>query len=219
MNDLQNLNLIELLPTSIASDETIRNICNAIAEKLQTINEKAELVLLLPRLDQLPETLVDELAWQYHVDFYDYAADINKKRALVRKAIDWHRRKGTPAAVEEVCTAVFKSAKVYENWEYGGKPYHFQVRMISEGIPDKSVLDNLYRAIKESKNVRSWLDALSFDRQIAGSLFVGGVYSSMRNMEIFPSQIKPQILNINNYFGAAIYVHKGVEVTCQTGQI
>ena len=93
MNDLQNLNLIELLPTSIASDETIRNICNAIAEKLQTINEKAELVLLLPRLDQLPETLVDELAWQYHVDFYDYAADINKKRALVRKAIDWHRRK------------------------------------------------------------------------------------------------------------------------------
>ena len=194
MNDLQNLNLIELLPTSIASDETIRNICNAIAEKLQTINEKAELVLLLPRLDQLPET-------------------------LVRKAIDWHRRKGTPAAVEEVCTAVFKSAKVYENWEYGGKPYHFQVRMISEGIPDKSVLDNLYRAIKESKNVRSWLDALSFDRQIAGSLFVGGVYSSMRKVEIFPSQIKPQILNINNYFGAAIYVHKGVEVTCQTGQI
>lgn len=94
--------------------------------------------------------------------FIDYAADINKKRALVRKAIDWHRRKGTPAAVEEVCTAVFKSAKVYENWEYGGKPYHFQVRMISEGIPDKSVLDNLYRAIKESKNVRSWLDCFKF---------------------------------------------------------
>ena len=62
MNDLQNLNLIDLLPASIAGDETIRNICNAIAEKLQTINEKAELVLLLPRLDQLPETLVDELA-------------------------------------------------------------------------------------------------------------------------------------------------------------
>lgn len=219
MNELSKLNLKELLPSSIANDETIRNICDAIAEKLQMIDEKSELVLLLPRLDQLPETLVDELAWQYHVDFYDYAADVVTKRALVRKAIAWHRRKGTPAAVEEVCAAVFKSATVCENWEYGGQPYHFQVRMISEGIPDKSVLDNLYRAIKESKNVRSWLDALSFDRQIAGSLFVGGVYSSMRKVEIFPSQIKPQILNINNYFGAAIYVHKGVEVTCQTGQI
>lgn len=219
MNDLQNLNLIELLPTSIASDETIKNICTSIVGRLKLINEKAELVLLLPRLDQLPETLVDELAWQYHVDFYDYAADINKKRALVRKAIDWHRRKGTPAAVEEVCAAVFKSAKVWENWEYGGEPYHFQVRMISESIPNQSVIDNLYRAIKESKNARSWLDALSFDRQISGSLFIGGAYSAMRKVEVFPSQIKPQSLNIKNYCGAAIYVHKGVEVTCQTGQI
>lgn len=149
MNELHKLNLKELLPSSIAGDETIRNICDAIVEKLQMINEKANLVLLLPRLDQLPENLVDELAWQYHVDFYDYAASLDKKRALVRKAIEWHRRKGTPAAVEEVCAAVFKSAKVYENWEYGGEPYHFQVRMISEGIPDKSVLDNLYRAIKD----------------------------------------------------------------------
>lgn len=76
MNELSKLNLKELLPSSIANDETIRNICDAIAEKLQLIDEKSELVLLLPRLDQLPETLVDELAWQYHVDFYDYAADV-----------------------------------------------------------------------------------------------------------------------------------------------
>ena len=90
MNELHKLNLKELLPSSIAGDETIRNICDAIVEKLQMINEKANLVLLLPRLDQLPENLVDELAWQYHVDFYDYAASLDKKRALVRKAIDWH---------------------------------------------------------------------------------------------------------------------------------
>lgn len=219
MNDLQNLNLIELLPVSLASDETIKNICTSIVGRLKLINEKAELVLLLPRLDQLPETLVDELAWQYHVDFYDYAADLNKKRALVRKAIDWHRRKGTPAAVEEVCAAVFKSAKVWENWEYGGEPYHFQVRMISESIPNQSVIDNLYRAIKESKNARSWLDALSFDRQIVGSLFIGGAYSAMRKVEVFPSQIKAQTLRIKTYCGAAIWIHKGVEVTCQTGRI
>lgn len=78
MNELHNLNLKELLPSSIAGDETVRNICDAIVEKLQMINEKANLVLLLPRLDQLPENLVDELAWQYHVDFYDYAASLDK---------------------------------------------------------------------------------------------------------------------------------------------
>lgn len=219
MNDLTKLDLKALLPSSIANDETVRAICDSIVGKLQMIDEKSELVLLLPRLDYLPEVLIDELAWQYHVGFYDYSASIDKKRALVKEAIAWHRRKGTPAAVEEVCAAVFKSATVCENWEYGGKPYHFQVRMITESIPDQSVIDNLYRAISESKNVRSWLDTLSFFREAAGTVFIGGAYSALRRIEIFPAKIKPQTLTIKTHISAAVRIHKGVEVSCQTGQI
>ena len=100
------------LPSSISQDRTVQNICDAIGLKLQELNRQAELVLLLPRLDELSETLIDELAWQYHVDFYDSSADITKKRALVKQAIAWHRRKGTPAVVEELCTTVFQSAQV-----------------------------------------------------------------------------------------------------------
>ena len=40
MNELTDLKLKELLPSSIARDETIRNICDAIVEKLHMINEK-----------------------------------------------------------------------------------------------------------------------------------------------------------------------------------
>lgn len=219
MSDLSKIDLKSLLPSSIADDETVRAICDSIAGKLQMIDEKSELVLLLPRLDYLPEVLIDELAWQYHVDFYDYLASLDKKRSLVREAIAWHRKKGTPAAVEAVCAAVFSSAKVYENWQYGGKPYHFQVRMITEGIPDQSVIDNLYRAISESKNVRSWLDTLSFFRAAAGTVFIGGAYSALRRIEIFPAKIKPQTLTIKTHISAAVRIHKGVEVSCQIGQI
>jgi len=219
MSDLSKIDLKSLLPSSIADDETVRAICDSIAGKLQMIDEKSELVLLLPRLGYLPEVLIDELAWQYHVDFYDYSASLDKKRALVREAIAWHRKKGTPAAVEAVCAAVFSSAKVYENWQYGGKPYHFQVRMITEGIPDQSVIDNLYLAISESKNVRSWLDTLSFFREAAGTVFIGGAYSALRRIEIFQAKIKPQTLTIKTHISAAVRIHKGVEVSCQTGQI
>lgn len=185
MNELTDLKLKELLPSSIARDETIRNICDAIVEKLHMINEKANLVLLLPRIDQLPESLIDELAWQYHVDFYDYAASIDKKRALVRQAIDWHRRKGTPAAVEEVCAAVFKSAKVYENWEYGGEPYHFQVRLIEEALPAQDIMDNLVRAINSTKNVRSWLDGVAFKRHVSGRLIFSCPVAVTKKVNIF----------------------------------
>ena len=127
MLELKNKALKQTLPSSIANDKTVQAICDAIAVKLIEINNQTALLLLLPRLDQLSDAFVDELAWQYHVDFYDYSASIDKKRALVRQAIAHHRYKGTPAAVEEVCTAVFQSAQVREWFEYGGIPYHFQV--------------------------------------------------------------------------------------------
>lgn len=112
MLELKDNALQRILPSSISGDATVKDIVQAISGRLAQLGEQAELVLILPRLKKLPEEIVDELAWQYHVDFYDVSADITKKRELVRKAIARHRYKGTPAAVEEVCSAAFDTAEV-----------------------------------------------------------------------------------------------------------
>lgn len=216
MLKLQDESLQQILPGSIAYDKTVQNIVKAINEKLLLINRQTELILLLPRLDELPETLVDELAWQYHVDFYDYTADIAKKRALVRKAIAWHRYKGTPAAVEEVCTAVFKSARVFEWWQYGGEPYHFQVRLTEEGVPDEKVIDNLERAIKVTKNTRSWLDGLSFYRDLLAAIYMAKAMWVHKSVSIYPSKFKMSDVNANVYIGNAIRQQRSVKL-CQIG--
>lgn len=216
MLELQDESLQQILPGSIAYDKTVQDIARAINEKLQLINRQTELILLLPRLDELPETLIDELAWQYHVDFYDYTADIDKKRALVRKAIAWHRYKGTPAAVEEVCTAVFRSAKVYEWFQYGGEPYHFQVRLIEEGVPDEKVIDNLERAIKVTKNTRSWLDGLSFYRELLAAMYMAKAMWVHKSVSIYPSKFKMPDVNANVYIGNAIRQQRSVTL-CQIG--
>lgn len=212
MNKLDDVQLKTIAPLSINNDKNVQALCDAIDVKLREIAAASGLVLLLPRLDELPEEIVDELAWQYHVDFYDYSADIEKKRALVRQAIAWHKRKGTPAAVEEVCTAVFKSARVYENWEYGGEPYHFQVRLIEEGIPDETVIDNLHRAIAETKNTRSWLDGLSFYREIYGKLYFMNVVAQHKAVTIYPAAFPDQKASGVIYTGIGINYHKRVEV-------
>ena len=103
MLELKDNALQHILPSSISGDATVKDIVQAISGRLAQLGEQAELVLILPRLKKLPEEIVDELAWQYHVDFYDVTAGLTKKRELVRKAIARHRYKGTPAAVEEVC--------------------------------------------------------------------------------------------------------------------
>ena len=216
MLKLQDESLQQILPPSIAYDKTVQNIVQAINEKLLLIDRQTELILLLPRLDELSETLVDELAWQYHVDFYDYTADIDKKRALVRNAIAWHRYKGTPAAVEEVCTAVFKSARVFEWFQYGGEPYHFQVRLIEEGVPDEKVIDNLERAIKVTKNTRSWLDGLSFYRELLATIYLAKAMWVHKSVSIYPSKFKMPDVNANVYIGNAIRQQRSVKL-CQIG--
>lgn len=212
MLELKDDCLQQILPGSIASDKTVQDVAKAIGAKLQLINRQTELILLLPRLDELSEALVDELAWQYHVDFYDYQADIAKKRALVRNAIAWHRYKGTPAAVEEVCSAVFQSAKVFEWWEYGGEPYHFQVRLIEEGIPDKRIIDNLERAIQVTKNTRSWLDGLSFYSELYNSIYYIGTIQVHTKDSIYPAAFKMPDIEGNMRIGGAYRVHRKVVI-------
>lgn len=175
MLELKDNALQRILPSSISGDATVKDIVQAISGRLAQLGEQAELVLILPRLKKLSEEIVDELAWQYHVDFYDVSADITKKRELVRKAIARHRYKGTPAAVEEVCSAAFDTAEVLEWYEYGGKPYHFKVRMVQESIPDEAVMAEMVKAINSAKNIRSWLDSMTFYYRPEGKIYTAGV--------------------------------------------
>lgn len=174
MLELKDNALQRILPSSISGDATVKEIVQAISGRLAQLGEQAELVLILPRLKKLPEEIVNELAWQYHVDFYDVAADITKKRELVRKAIARHRYKGTPAAVEEVCSAAFDTAEVVEWYEYGGEPYHFRVRMVQESIPDETAMAEMVKAVNSAKNTRSWLDSLVFCYRPKGTVCVAG---------------------------------------------
>lgn len=212
MDKLSGNALLNSLPESIATDKQVCNICHAIAEKLWNIKKQSELLLLLPRLDELNEQLIDELAWEYHVDFYKPDLSLSEKRKLVRQAIAWHRIKGTPAAVEEVCTAVFQSAQVSEWFEYGGKPYHFSVRLIEEPVPDQRVLNDLFYAIEQTKNTRSWLDGLSFFREILGTFYIGAMVCPYKKVSIYPSKFSIPDIRNHQYFGGAYYRSRKVEI-------
>lgn len=219
MLELKDEVLQNTLPSSIADDKTVQDICKAIKKRMAELDKQIGFLLLLPRLDELAENLVDELAYQYHVDFYDYTADIEKKRALVRKAIAWHRYKGTPAAVEEVCTAAFQTAKVYEWWQYDGKPYHFQVRMVQEAIPNESVIESLYRAIMETKNTRSWLDEMSFYREAVGTFYEVICADIHRVVSIYPSTFKMPDTVSALHSAICVRQERRIEIKCQTGAV
>lgn len=174
----------QTVPFNIAKDKNIKELSCVIDNIAIDIKQKTEMVLLLPKLKELPDSILNELAYQFHVDFYREYFDHDTKVKLIESSIATHKIKGTPYAVEKVCTDIFKSAKVIENWEYGGEPYHFKVSFIKEAVTDVSKIDSLMEAISSTKNVRSWCDEIGFITETNNDILFCGGKSIFDKMEI-----------------------------------
>ena len=153
--------LTEILPASIKHDEKLHAAAVALDEEIEKLLSLSELVLHLPRLDNLPHEVLDHLAWQYHCDFYSQNLPIQVKRNQIRETIFYHRIKGTPAGVERSIKDFLVDAKVEENWEYGGEPYFF--RITCKGLKYIPTEEDFLYLVFNAKNVRSWLEGIIFD--------------------------------------------------------
>ena len=175
--ELDGVSLLDILPPNILEDEQINAAARAIDAELQKAPAAVQECLFLPHLDSLPESVLDLLAWQWHVDFYE-PTELEKsvKCELIRKSIAWHRKKGTPAAVEEVVSAAFEKSWVKEWFEYGGNPFYFKV--ITEDVTtDKDEIERMKRAINAAKNVRSWLEGIEFLLHLSDTETMSSAYN------------------------------------------
>lgn len=212
MNKITPKPLSETLPYAIARNTKAKHVAASVDPQLKVVYDNLDSILILPNLDRLPENILDSLAWQYHVDFYDFNAVLEKKRALIRHAIAWHRIKGTPAAIEELFKAVFRNAKVFEWFEYGGEPYHFEVRLIEEPIPSIEVLEGLLRAIAQTKNTRSWCDCLSFHRKINGDYHLGIAGCYKKTTQIRPAAFEASDAKEVIFYGGVVAVGRHSQI-------
>lgn len=159
MIDMKTASLLDLLPANLCNDPSLQAAALAIQNELQVTTEAIYKLSIWDRINELNNTEVDELAWQLHVDFYDTTLPIDQKRKLVENAIKFHRRKGTPSAVEELMTTIFGDGIVEEWFEYGGQPGYFRV-ITSNFSATTEHADRFLRAVNSVKNMRSWLDSV-----------------------------------------------------------
>lgn len=203
MIDIYTVKLLDILPESIRSDPQVRAMSEAISSELRAVSAAIAETILLPRIDELAEEIVDLLAYQQHVDFYEADLVLQQKRDLAKQSVAWHRRKGTKWAVEQVVSIIFQNAIVSEWFEYGGEPYFFRVET-EETLKAETDLDRLVRLIDATKNTRSWLENITIKRTINMGSSLGGLFSEYRKTEIYPlTFIMPDIDSNQYYSGVA----------------
>ncbi|MEF3312604.1 phage tail protein I [Paenibacillus sp. GYB004] len=172
MIDIQTVSLLDMLPPNLRADPNIAAAAQSIDGEIQALNDKIRKLSYFDRMDSLSEEEIEELAWQYHVDFYDPSLPIEQRRELVKNSYAWHKRKGTPSAVEELIATIFGDGEVQEWFQYGGDPYTFRV-ITSNSSATNEQAQRFIDALNSVKNVRSWLDAVQITAGDEMNLYLG----------------------------------------------
>lgn len=168
--------IFRLLPPVLKKDEGFAALGKIIAEQLAKNRELSDKALIYPAIDKLDEPILDALAYDLNVPWYDYEGDLESKRNTIRECIQVHQYKGTKYAVETALRSVYEEVRVSEWFDYGGEPYHFKV-IIYDSSNDKDKRDRVLAKVQYYKNLRSVLEETIFEIGINTDIAVKAAFA------------------------------------------
>lgn len=161
MIKFNEVNILDLLPENFQNDPTIQASAEALNKQLDKITQKTKRISIYERLfnNDLTSAEVDELAYQFHVDFYDPNFPLSQKTELVKKAIPFHMFKGTGGAIEDLIKILFGDGQVEEWFEYGGEPGYFQVTTNNQAVTNEKA-EEFIRSLRTVKRLSQHLQTV-----------------------------------------------------------
>ena len=167
MSDAHGLtkeNLLFAFPGGLRENQSLAALGNVTAEALAKRPAEIALLALYPRIDELPEDLLDILARDFKVDWWDVNYSLEEKRRTLKDSWRVHKMLGTKAAVETAISAIYPRTKVLEWFEYGGEPYHFRLDInitndSIDSVKQRRVLEllNYYKSLSSQNDGVTYL--------------------------------------------------------------
>lgn len=215
MNDKYGLtpeNLLRALPEVLKRDEHMNALAENIAQVLSNRCGEIESLTLYPNIEELPEELLDILAHDFNVAWWDRSLSQEAKRRTIRES--WHIRKrmGTKYAVELALAAAFGSGEVTEWFEYGGDPYHFRIRMVNLANVWEQY-DTFLNVLETVKRKSAALDSFSTLKAVEMKLYCGMAMTQGRKTELGMSAVDTsQFVMLTDENGDALIEEDGLVV-------
>lgn len=156
-------NLMRIFPPALIRDPAMVARANAIAELLTARLVEIDRARIIANIDGLDEAVLDILARDFKVDWWDADYSLEEKRRTLKSSWRVHKTLGTKAAVETAISAIYPRTTVLEWWEYGGEPYHFRLDI---NITNDSIDSEKQRRVLERlnfyKSLRSHNDGVTY---------------------------------------------------------
>lgn len=154
------------LPQPLTNDPKMVALAKAAADELLTASGLIENVLIYSRIDELPEELVDILAYDLHVDWYDFSYPLAAKRDLLKSSVQVHKKMGTKYAIEKALSALYPESEVEEWFEYEGEPGHFHIVCDVTTSRITASYSDIVRAVKLYKRLSAHMDEVAYQSHI-----------------------------------------------------
>ena len=156
-------NLVATLPPALQKDPSAVALAEAMADLLARRPEEIEQLRIYPVIDRLDERLLDILAYDFKVDWWDADYSLEEKRRTLKDSWRVHKLLGTKAAVEMAISAIYPRTTVLEWWEYGGEPYHFRLDInITNDSIDSVKQRRVMERLEYYKSLRSHNDGVTY---------------------------------------------------------
>ena len=167
MNDsglgINKENLLLIVPPALTHDPAMMARAAADAEALTARLTEIDKVRVISNIDGLEEAVLDILARDFKVDWWDPEYSIEEKRRTLKGSWRVHKTLGTKAAVETAISAIYPHTRVLEWWEYGGEPYHFRLDInITNDHIDSDKQRRVLERLNFYKSLRSHNDGVTY---------------------------------------------------------
>ena len=155
-------NLLRTFPVGLRENPSISALGDVTMEALAKRPTEIGLLSLYPRIDELPEALLDILAYDFKVDWWDRNYSIEEKRRTLKGSWYVHKHMGSKAAVETAIRVIYPGTRVLEWWEYG-EPYHFRLDInITNDHIDSDKQHRVLERMNFYKSLRSHNDGVTY---------------------------------------------------------
>lgn len=189
-------NLLSTFPGAMAEDEYQKALASVTAQELIELYEDNDILAIYARIDDLSEHLLDILAYDFKVDWWDENFSITEKRETFKQCWNVKRTLGTPLSSYLAFSAIFQNAKIQEWWQYGGNPHYFKIHIELGGVlTDYDKLQRVVNGIRYYKNKRSILETIEIDIEKSTNVYVGFAMQGGTKTEMVVGGFNPNDYN------------------------
>ena len=206
---LKDASILDGVPRIIAGQTQAKAIAYAFSRQMAQVLGSLDATRTWTDMDGVPESVLDILAVELHVQEYSQSFPITRKRALVKGAFDYWAHAGSVDSVTRVLDTTFGGDAQLQAWyEYGGEPGYFRISTDSP-LLDEDALQSFIRMANAIKRLSAWLEAVNVNLTMpASKVYQGAVLERHAIVSLISKRIEIEIPKIVTMATASVSLQR-----------